>query len=440
VTPASRCKRKVITRASEARLQGRVRVVVHILWLKPLAPKRRGAASGVAPQTGANMRHVLGIAGVTAAAVLLIVSAAMNWRFGYTLGKSDFESQLYGAASAAADCFKALLPFFIFAALRNRSYSQALGGALLFCVCFSYSLTSSLGFAALNRADTTGTRALKAETHQDLRIELDRSLEALKVLPAHRPVGTVAGEIDAYRQNARWLASEECANATLTKSMSYCEGFFKLKAEKAVAEQADMLDAKVTTLRAKLGGLDSEAVAKGIDPQSDVLAGLTGFKTKEIQTGLTVLIALLVELGASLGFYTAFSYWRIFDVKGLPAPQPVRAMVPAPSFVPALRLTAIPDSDPSLQPAEAKTDVELYFDDRVGKEPGSSVTALALYDDYCQWCEAMEKQPLGLPIFTRRFSDIGVQKAKVAGRIRYMDVKLLYGAGEDGLKELSAVS
>ena len=94
----------------------------------------------------------------------------MNWRFGYTLGKSDFESQLYGAASAAADCFKALLPFFIFAALRNRSYSQALGGALLFSVCFSYSLTSSLGFAALNRADTTGTRALKAETHQDLRV------------------------------------------------------------------------------------------------------------------------------------------------------------------------------------------------------------------------------------------------------------------------------
>ena len=40
---------------------------------------------------GAKMRHVLGIAGVTAAAVLLIVSAAMNWRFGYTLGKSDFE-------------------------------------------------------------------------------------------------------------------------------------------------------------------------------------------------------------------------------------------------------------------------------------------------------------------------------------------------------------
>ncbi|MGA7327218.1 MAG: hypothetical protein WBX25_22710 [Rhodomicrobium sp.] len=386
------------------------------------------------------MRHVLGIAGVTAAAVLLIVSAAMNWRFGYTLGKSDFESQLYGAASAAADCFKALLPFFIFAALRNKSYSQALGGAMLFAVCFSYSLTSSLGFAALNRADTTGSRVLKAETHQDLRLELERSREALKTLPAHRPSGTVSGEIEAFKQNGRWLASEECSNATSMKSMSYCEGFFKLKAELAIAEQADKLDTQIGQLRKRLGSIDPEAVVRASDPQSQVLAGLTGRSTEEIQTSLTVLIALLVELGASLGFYTAFSYWRVFDVKGLPVPAQTQASARAPAYVPALRLTAVPDSEPMLQPAEPKTDVELYYDERVGKEPGSSVTALALYDDYCQWCEAKGKQPLGLPIFTRRFSDLGVQKAKVAGRIRYMDVRLLFGAGDDGLRELYAVS
>jgi hypothetical protein len=386
------------------------------------------------------MRHVLGVAGVTAAAVLLIVSAAMNWRFGYTLGKSDFESQLYGAASAAADCFKALLPFFIFAALRNRSYSQALGGALLFAVCFSYSLTSSLGFAALNRADSTGSRVLKAETHQDLRAELERTRDALKALPAHRPAGTVRGEIAAYKQNPRWLQSEECNNATLTKSMSYCEAYFKLTAEQAVAEQAEKLEVKDAQLHAKLGALDPEAVVKAADPQSQVLAGLTGRSTEEIQTSLTVLIALLVELGASLGFYTAFSYWRIFDVKGLPAPSASRAVVAAAPFVPTIRLAPIPNTEPALQAAEPKTDVELYYDERVGKEAGSSVTALALYDDYCQWCEAKEKQPLGLPIFTRKFGDLGVQKAKVAGRIRYMDVRLLFGAGDDGLRELSAVS
>jgi hypothetical protein len=387
------------------------------------------------------MRHVLGIAGVTAAAVLLLVSAAMNWRFGYTLGKSEFESQLYGGASAAADCFKALLPFFIFAALRNRSYSQALGGALLFAVCFSYSLSSSLGFAALNRADITGLRLLKVETHADLRADLDRSREALKALPAHRPVGTVLGEIEAFKQNGRWASSGECANATAWKSMNYCEGFFKLKAELAVSEQAEKLETKVAQLDTRLGKLDAESATKATDPQSQMLATLTGRSTEDVQMALTVLIALLVELGASLGFYSAFSYWRIFDVKGLPAPQPVAAPIPAFAPPPAPLLQALANSaDPELKPAQIKTDVELYCDERVGRENGSSVTALALYDDYCQWCEAKAKQPLGLPIFTRKFSDLGVQKAKVAGRIRYMDVRLLFGRDDDSLRELSAVS
>ncbi len=367
----------------------------------------------------------------------------MNWRFGYTLGKSEFESQLYGGASAAADCFKALLPFFFFAALRNRSYSQALGGALLFAVCFSYSLSSSLGFAALNRADIVGLRLLKVESHADLRADLDRSRETLKTLPPHRPVGTVAGEIEAFKQNGRWLSSGECANATAFKSMSYCEGFFKLKAELAVAEQAEKLETKVVQLDARLGNLDMESAARSTDPQSQMLATLTGRSTEDVQMGLTVLIALLVELGASLGFYTAFSYWRIFDVKGLPAPEPVRVAAPIPAFAPPPTplLQALSNAaDPELRPAQPKTDVELYCDERVGRENGSSVTALALYDDYCQWCEAKGKQPLGLPIFTRRFSDLGVQKAKVAGRIRYMDVRLLFGSDEDSLRELSAVS
>ncbi|MDZ4790077.1 MAG: hypothetical protein SGJ17_02555, partial [Hyphomicrobiales bacterium] len=133
------------------------------------------------------MRHFLGLTGVIAASILLLVSAAMNWKFGYSLGKSEFESQLYGAASAAADCFKALLPFFIFAALRNKSWSQAFGGVLLFVVCFAYSFSSSLGFAALNRADTTGARAINAESYQELRTDLARSRERLTKMGDPRP-------------------------------------------------------------------------------------------------------------------------------------------------------------------------------------------------------------------------------------------------------------
>ncbi len=86
--------------------------------------------------------------------------------------------------------------------------------------------------------------------------------------------------------------------------------------------------------------------------------------------------------------------------------QPALRVIPKPAPVYDL---------PQLEPAQPRTDVELYFDERVGRDDGSSVTALALYDDYCQWCEAKARQPLGLPIFTRKFSELGIQKAKVGG-------------------------
>ena len=40
------------------------------------------------------MKHALGLFGVVAASILLAVSAAMNWQFGFSLGKSEFDSQI----------------------------------------------------------------------------------------------------------------------------------------------------------------------------------------------------------------------------------------------------------------------------------------------------------------------------------------------------------
>ena len=121
------------------------------------------------------MRHIIGFFGVLAAGILLVVSAAMNWRFGYSLGKTDLDGFIYGSASASADCLKALIPFFFFAALRNKIWSQALAAAVVGLVCVAYSLTSALGHAALNRFDSTGQRAVAAQKYQDLRSELQNA-------------------------------------------------------------------------------------------------------------------------------------------------------------------------------------------------------------------------------------------------------------------------
>jgi hypothetical protein len=91
-------------------------------------------------------------------------------------------------------------------------------------------------------------------------------------------------------------------------------------------------------------------------------------------------------------------------------------------------------------PEAPKSDVELFAEERITREEGSSVMALTLYDDYCAWCEARARSPLGLPVFNRNFSDLGIQKAKIAGRIRWLGIRMLFGDEEDNGTSVSLAS
>ena len=74
-----------------------------------------------------------------------------------------------------------------------------------------------------------------------------------------------------------------------------------------------------------------------------------------------------------------------------------------------------------------ETDVERFYKERIETTDGSSLTATTLYEDYCAWCEEQTKEPLALPTFGREFGELGVQKAKIAGRVRYIGVALKSG-------------
>ena len=204
------------------------------------------------------MKHIFGILGIAAAAILLFVSGAMNWQFGYGLGTTPANSQILGFASAASDGLKALLPFFIFAAIRNKSWSQALAGGTLWAICLTFSLTSALGFSALNRKDTTGARAVMAVNYQDLRTELKRSRERLSWIPEHRPAETVAAEMAVLKQNRRWKRTSGCTDATASKSIKLCQSYHQLAAEFAAAREAGKIEAQIANVKAQLSVVPSE--------------------------------------------------------------------------------------------------------------------------------------------------------------------------------------
>ena len=409
------------------------------------------------------MRHALGVLGVLAAGVLLAVSAAMNWRFGFSLGRTEFDGQIYGAASAAADCMKALVPFFFFAALRTKMWAQAAASVLVWVVVMAYSLTSALGHAALNRLDTAGQRAATVQTYKDHRADLTRAKEQLSWIPQHRPAQAVQSDIAAFKSEKPWRWTKGCTKVKGPKGRSYCQKYHGFTAELASAEQASVLEARIAATQVKLAQSEGASVMSEADPQAAVLAKLAGavlpsVKVEDVQTALTVFIALLLEVGSAFGMFIAFSQWRLYERHATTAPEiaPVIAVATAaPEIAPVIAVaTAAPEIAPVSTVATAaappksaeiekprsgandnktapatrliapETDVERFYKERIETEDGSSLTATSLYEDYCGWCDEQDKEPLALPTFGREFGELGVQKARISGRVRYIGIAL----------------
>jgi hypothetical protein len=378
----------------------------------------------------------------------------MNWRFGFSLGRTELDGQIYGAASAAADCMKALVPFFFFAAIRNRMWSQALASALVWVVVTSYSLTSALGHAALNRLDTAGQRTATAANYKDHRADLSRAQEQLSWIPQHRPAQAVQADIDALKDDRAWVYTESCGKVSGSKGRSFCQKYHALSAELASAQQSIALEARIADIQGKMTNVTGAAVMTEADPQAAVLAKLAAIispsiKVEDVQTALTVFIALLLEVGSGFGMYIAFSQWRLYDRHTPTAPRMVpvstaAAAVAAPTAVAIAKPRSGANDNRSAPPAQRliapENDVERFYKERIETQDGSSLTATSLYEDYCAWCEDQQKEPLALPTFGREFGELGVQKARIAGRVRYIGIALKSAGELEEDKKLTAFS
>jgi hypothetical protein len=389
-------------------------------------------------------RHLLGVLGVIAASVLLAVSAAMNYRFGFSLGKTAWDGQIYGAASAAADCFKALVPFFFFAAWRNRMWSQAFAAALVWVVVTGYSMTSAVGHAALNRLDTSGQRMVATANYKDLRADSKRAEDQLSWIPAHRPAETVAAELNVVKAQRFWLLTKECTDVNGKAAREYCQQYHRLSAELASGQQATKLEARIAEIGAKLakaanGGTNVLAEA---DPQAAVFSKLTGIELEQVQTGLALFVALLIEIGSAFGMYVAFAYWRMHG------PMPAEARATNEAQATGTALVAEPMAETAVvtaaaqPPSEARlgandnkllvrptlmpeSDVELFYKEAVLRaQDDDSISSQELYDGYRHWSRSKDKRPLNMPRFTVEFENLGYTTIEMGGRKRYFGIAL----------------
>jgi hypothetical protein len=188
-----------------------------------------------------------------ASAAILVAGActtAMNWRFSYQLGATEWDSYTWAVFSVALDVTKWLmLPY---AALAWRLHkARSLAAITIWLVATIYSFTAALGFAALNRETTTAERRHQTELH--------KTLETMK-------------------QSPRWQSSAACADATSPQSKAFCANY------RAVADRV-------------------KSMPPDDDPQSALLSRLTGMPSETVRLVLSLFLAAACEVISALGFF-----------------------------------------------------------------------------------------------------------------------------------------
>jgi hypothetical protein len=308
-------------------------------------------------------RKALGGLAVLAVLVFIGVSATMNWRFGYSLGKTDFDGQVYGSASVAADLLKAIVPFFLFAALKERQMFQAIAALLVWAIVTAYSMTSALGHASLNRVTTSSQRTADATAYKDLRADLKRTQDALSWLPPHRGESTVLSDILGKKAQKFWNDTNACTDTDNKGARLFCQDYHKLNAELGSARDQIKYDARIAEIEEKIKGLDKVSAGgeSAADPQAASIShilkalGATWMGIGETQTGLSLFVAILIEVCSNFGLYMAVGYLRnggrgFIDLKPETTPGTSNAAVPAVALAspPAvLALAGAPSGSPA---------------------------------------------------------------------------------------------
>jgi len=348
------------------------------------------------------MRVLISILGVAASLVLLAVSGAMNYMFLSSLGKTPIEAHALGAASAAADMLKALMPFFIAWGWRSRRYAVALPGLLVWTLFAGFSLLSAIGFAADNRGAFNHTRESLNAAYESALAERKVAEARRATIPKHRPAAVVSEEIERRKQDRRWSSTKSCTDATLPESRIFCDTYFALRAELASGVEAQRINRTIQNLKNETERLRADGAGQAADPQVSLLARLFGHAESRVRLMLIVIVAILVEIGSGLGLFLATSHGAFIMQQGtqhLTVKSKEEDERPAECW----RVTA-----PDGRQVSVGT-IEDFCLDCLWPEPSGVLSVAMLYAGYQEWCTTHKCEALEEAAFEAAFLSLAAK-------------------------------
>src|ERR1700680_496075 len=261
------------------------------------------------------MRYTLAGFGIVVSLLALAASMSANAKFGYSLGGTPSDGTIYAVVFAAADVGMALMPFFFFAALRNREWLFGFITLALWVLTVAFAFSNLLGHASLNRLSVASQRTVSATNYEDVRTELAAARQERGFIPQHRDEAVVRAEITKYKISTMWNATSECTELAGASARKYCGGYEVLNIELGNSQRASKVQARIDALQARsdrVSETGGASVQSEADPEASRPAKLSfGYlNVEQAQSVLVVMVASLVMGFAGFGPYVSTSVLR----------------------------------------------------------------------------------------------------------------------------------
>lgn len=239
-----------------------------------------------------------------AAIALIAASMMLNWWFWRGQGPDEATGLILGTISLGVDAFKSTLPILINTAWTLRRWLACAIGSVFLVACIAFSFLSGLGSAASLRGTTTAERQAMSDRFAAVRQDLAGINAQIAMLGTPRPSTVLEAELVKAKHDRRWQISDQCRDAT-GNARAFCQSVAEIGIELNRALEYERLQEKRDGLAKEAERLERAGARRDADPQAAFLGRMFGLTLEQISTDLSLLLAILVELGGAFGLYLA---------------------------------------------------------------------------------------------------------------------------------------
>lgn len=248
------------------------------------------------PQLSA--QRVVAIVMFALAGAVAIFGLRINAWYGASLARDAEAAFLLAGLSVVGDAVALLVPAVARQLTVTGQRAEARAAWAVYAIVMPVALMASIGFAAVNIADSTAGRDKTATQGAQLRDTIAQLTAERATLHEARPVAAIDAEILAQGPAlAAWSRTHGCTDITRRESGDACAPIQRLRQARGEAVRMEQIRSELANAETQLAALPAVTAA---DPQADMAAALLHWVTGGLISASAHDIGMLRIIGMTL--------------------------------------------------------------------------------------------------------------------------------------------